>query len=776
MMRRPQTRGVTRVSIYPQPSSGAPAALGRTSDVPRRMLPTVVASALLLVGVLALAGTVATAVAAGAASTIATGLADRDAQPTDQLIVRFAAGTPNGLDALSTIAGEPVRPLRQVGDGAWVLKLPGRHTKAAVEALAARWRARPGVVLAEPDAMSQPTFVPNDPSFPSQWDDAAPTSGSYGANLPGAWDITTGSTNVVVAVLDTGKLDHVDLAGRFLPGYDMISGATVANDGGGRDSDPSDPGDWVTSADSASGTLAGCAVHNSTWHGTHVAGTIGAASNNGIGVAGINHVSKILPVRVLGKCGGYNSDIADGIRWAAGLSVAGVPANPNPAKVINMSLGGSGACSATYQSAISAAVAAGTVVVVAAGNSNADAVNFEPADCVGVVAVAATNPAGSRSYYSNYGTTVKIAAPGGEMNVATANGVLSTLNTGTTVPAADSYAYYQGTSMASPHVAGIASLLFSVNPTLTPAQVLALLQSTVTAFPAGSTCTVALCGSGIVNAAAAVAATVPTTPPMVTSLTPTVGTTGGGTTVTIAGSGFTGTTSVRFGPTAATSFVVVNDTKITAVSPARTAGLVTVFVQNTGGTNASLSSAWFSFVAPPTSAPTVTSLTPNIGTVAGGTPVTIKGTGFLTATSVRFGPTAQATFTVVNDTTINAISPPYPAALVNVWITNPIGTNPSLASSWYSFRLLTGPAPTVTAISPASGTAAGGQMITILGTGFTGANQVRFATTGATSFVVVDATTITAVTPARPVGLVNVFVTTQNGTNPNLSSSWYRFS
>ena len=207
----------------------------------------------------------------------------------------------------------------------------------------------------------------------------APSSGNYGIDLPGARDITPRlAAAITIGVIDTGYRPHVDLAGRFVAGYDFIGDPLVANDGDGRDSDPLDPGDWITSAENASGYFAGCGVSNSSWHGTHVSGTIGAVANNGIGVAGINQVSKIQPLRVLGKCGGYTSDIADAIRWAAGLTVTGVPANPTPDRVVNISLGGSGACGSTFQNAINAAVAAGTVVVVAAGNSNANAANFTP--------------------------------------------------------------------------------------------------------------------------------------------------------------------------------------------------------------------------------------------------------------------------------------------------------------------------------------------------------------------------------------------------------------
>jgi len=319
----------------------------------------------------------------------------------------------------------------------------------------------------------------------------------------------------VVAVIDTGIRPHLDLVGRTVAGYDFISNVSIANDGDGRDADPSDPGDWVLAGECGTGST----VRNSSWHGTHVAGTIGALSNNGLGVTGVNWNSRILPVRVLGKCGGLTSDIVDGARWAAGLAVTGVPANANPAKVLNLSLGGSGTCSTTYQTAIDVIVAAGSVFVVAAGNSAVNASGAQPANCKGVITVAANNRGGDLASYSNFSTTlVKISAPGGETSTQ-ANGVLSTLNSGTTTPAADSYVYYQGTSMAAPHVAGIASLMLSANASLTPTQVLAIIQNTARPFAVGTLCALYNdCGAGIINAAAAVAAaatgdiTAPTVP------------------------------------------------------------------------------------------------------------------------------------------------------------------------------------------------------------------------------------------------------------------------
>ena len=324
--------------------------------------------------------------------------------PTDQIIVKYKipasmVGTTGPASALamqrlSDAAGVPLTYVREMSGDAYVLGLPSRMPLAEVQAMADRMSALPEVEYAEPDAIMQHTLTPNDPRYTDQWHYFAPGAGHYGINAPAAWDITTGSSSIVVAVIDTGITNHADLAGRSVPGlgYDFITSVSSANDGNGRDSDPSDPGDWVA----ANECFAGSAARNSSWHGTHVAGTIGAASNNGIGVAGINWSSKILSVRVLGKCGGTTSDIADGMRWSAGLPVPGVPANANPAKVLNLSLGGSGACDATYQNAINDILAAGSTIVISAGNSNANASGFRPANCNGVITVAATNRNGSQ--------------------------------------------------------------------------------------------------------------------------------------------------------------------------------------------------------------------------------------------------------------------------------------------------------------------------------------------------------------------------------------------
>ena len=466
--------------------------------------------------------------------------------PTDRIIVKLRDQKvsramklePSQVSSLSISAGVPLTHFRAMSGDAQVLKLPKRIPLAEVEAIARQLSADPQVEYAEPDRIMRPLIFPNDPQYGSQWhyhSSVAQTpyaAVAGGANLPGAWDIITGAASTVVAVIDTGLVPHADIdsnipdgTGRVVAGYDFISEDAAgiyytANDGNGRDSDPTDAGDWITAAedagtDSTGGFFAGCGVSNSSWHGTHVAGTIGALSNNSTGVAGINWAAKILPVRVLGKCGGYTSDIQDGVRWAAGLSVSGVPSNSNPAKVLNMSFGGSGTCSTSWQNTINAVVAAGAVVVVAAGNDNVDLAStpVSPAVCNNVISVAAVNRNGGRAYYSNYGSTVKIAAPGGAQSFSNdPNGVLSTLNTGTTIPIAspggDTYKYYQGTSMATPHVVGVVSLMLAANPGLTPAQVLTVLQSSARAFPTGtgSDCTDSTCGAGIINAAAAVAA------------------------------------------------------------------------------------------------------------------------------------------------------------------------------------------------------------------------------------------------------------------------------
>jgi serine protease len=420
---------------------------------------------------------------------------------TDRIIVKYRT-TPTSLNAQASQMrgtelpaarlGVAMSHVRTTALGSQVLKVNRRMSLGEAEQLARDIVASdPNVEYAEPDRILRRTLTPNDPRYNEQWHYFEATGG---INAPAAWDKSTG-TGVVTAVIDTGYRPHADLAANILPGYDFISDAFVANDGGGRDSDASDPGDWINVGECGPGDPS--SFEASSWHGTHVAGTIGARTNNSLGVAGVAFNARIVPARVLGKCGGFTSDIADAIIWTSGGTVNGVPNNANPAKVLNISLGGTGSCGSTTQNAINSARSRGASVIVAAGNSNANSSNFTPANCTGVVTVAATGRNGGKASYSNFGATVEVAAPGGSGG---ANSVLSTLNSGTQGPVADNYAFYNGTSMATPHVVGVVALMLSANSALTPDQVTQILQSTARAFPA----TCSQCGSGIVNANAAV--------------------------------------------------------------------------------------------------------------------------------------------------------------------------------------------------------------------------------------------------------------------------------
>ena len=424
----------------------------------------------------------------------------QSADTHDRFIVKYRDGSAERADvaraasgfcraAAAGVGGKAFKlaHLRRMTQGADVVKANRKLDRAEAQSLMLQLAADPNVEYVEVDQLMKAVMTPNDTYYSSEQWHYYNATGGIKANE--AWDVTSG-TGSVVAVIDTGITSHTDLNANVLPGYDFISDAAMARDGNGRDSNPNDQGDWYAANECGSGVPAS----NSSWHGTHVAGTVAAVTNNAKGVAGVAYGARIVPVRVLGKCGGYTSDIADGIIWASGGTVTGVPANANPAEVINMSLGGSGTCSATYQNAINGAVGRGTVVVVAAGNSNVNVSGSVPANCLNVVAVASTTSTGQRSSFSNYGTGIDLAAPGSDIH--------STLNAGTTVPGAESYASYNGTSMAAPHVAGVAALVQARATTpKTPAQMESLLKSTARAFPVTPTQTI---GAGILNAKAAV--------------------------------------------------------------------------------------------------------------------------------------------------------------------------------------------------------------------------------------------------------------------------------
>ncbi len=430
----------------------------------------------------------------------------------------------------------------------------------------------PSVSKVEPNKRVHAFFVPNDTRYSEQWD---MFNAVGGMNVQSAWDVATGS-GVVVAVIDTGIAPHSDLAGQTVAGYDFISSSATARDGNGRDSNPNDEGDWFATNE--------CGVpysSGSSWHGTHVAGTVAAIANNNKGVAGVAFNAKVQPVRVLGKCGGSIADIADAIIWSSGGTVSGVPANATPAKVINLSLGGQGACSSTEQNAINSARSRGTVLAIAAGNDNANVSGFDPGNCNGVISIAATTKAGSRASYSNYGALIDVSAPGGDGSGG-AGDILSTLNSGTSTQSTESYAFYAGTSMASPHVAGLAALMLSKNPALTPDQIETLIKNNAKPLP--GTCSGG-CGTGIIDAAKTLTA---------------VGGGGGGNVAPVANFGvttsgltasFTDTSTDSDGSIASRSWNFGDSTTSTAANPSKTysaAGTYTVTLtvtDNGGATN-----------------------------------------------------------------------------------------------------------------------------------------------------------------------------------------------
>ncbi|MFM9917068.1 MAG: S8 family peptidase [Rhizobacter sp.] len=494
-------------------------------------------------------------------------------EPVARVIVKFKAGADSTL-ASATAAeqlsarvqgvvhrlGVPTRAGIGIADRTQLLTATGLSSLQ----LAARLAQDSAVEYAVPDELRHRAAAPNDPRYASglgapgpavgQWYLRAPAGAvKSSVDIEGAWStVTAASGTVVVAVLDTGiRYDHPDLkrvadGGNLLEGYDFVTNSFIDNDATpGRDGDPSDPGDWVSAADVASvANTVGCRtsdIEDSSWHGTETAGLIGALTNNALGMAGLtgpNRVLRILPVRVLGKCGGFDSDIIAAMRWAAGLSVPGVPANPTPARVINLSLGGTGACSAAYQDAVREINQAGVVVVAAAGNTSGHAVNT-PANCAGVIGVGGLRHTGSKVGFSDLGPEIAISAPGGNCVNLTGDclyPLLTTSNAGVTTPVPSSEVYTDasnptiGTSFSAPLVAGTAGLMLVAQPGLKPDDVRSLLRRSSRPFPTSGDvpgvpvceapktdgagvpidqlecyCTTSTCGAGMLDASAAVA-------------------------------------------------------------------------------------------------------------------------------------------------------------------------------------------------------------------------------------------------------------------------------
>lgn len=510
---------------------------------------------------------------------LATAAAAEPAAGTARVIVKWRdRGTPGALESaatperISNLALRSGRTLARgwnIGGSLSVLQLGQRQSGANLAATLAALRADPDIELAVADERVRAhAYSPNDPLYATgQWYLQDVQVGATRANH--AWDISRGGANpdastVVVAVLDSGvRMDHPDLAGKLLPGWDFVSTADVGNDGDGWDNDPSDPGDFLTADDLARPPFAGAQCGggpgldqpvDSTWHGTRVAGLIGAASDNAVGVTGAAFHVRVLPVRVLGRCGGYVSDVIAGMYWAAGMAPPPPvmqtplpPVNLTPARVLNMSLGSERPCtdatSEVYRVAVRQITAQGVLIVASAGNSGG-AVGT-PASCPGVLAVAGIRHAGTKVGYSSLGPEVSISAPAGNcVNLLASQPCLFALNTITNLglgfPGENGYSTplvqpTTGTSFSAPLVAGTAALMLSVNPALTPPMLIDLIRGSARPFPTVSDsnpqppacllpdvaplqdreciCTTQVCGAGMLDAGAAVLAAQLSEPP-----------------------------------------------------------------------------------------------------------------------------------------------------------------------------------------------------------------------------------------------------------------------
>ncbi|AEQ07162.2 S8 family serine peptidase [Corynebacterium pseudotuberculosis 258] len=399
--------------------------------------------------------------------------------------------------------------VRQMFDGSYVVELDPPVPAERIPSLRGALESKAEIAYADIDRVQYSASLaePNDEHYKFQWH----LFDQFGANVDKAWATGADGAETVIAVVDSGITRHADLNSKVLPGYDMISDPKISQDHDGRDNDPTDMGDWTYQGACGRNSRA----TNSSWHGTHVAGIAAAVTDNHEGVAGVAPNAKILPVRALGRCGGYTSDIADAIVWASGEEVPGVPRNDNPADVINLSLGGQSRCMLIYQNAIDRALSRGATIAVAAGNEDQSTENVQPASCSGVITVGATGPEGHRAVYSNFGRNVVIGAPGGNMHPAFGNhnpggGILSTVNRGLRGAETSGYSYMEGTSMATPVVSGVIALMKAADPTISPEEIERILRDTArryTAEPgAGQRKTAHGMGAGLIDAHAAVCA------------------------------------------------------------------------------------------------------------------------------------------------------------------------------------------------------------------------------------------------------------------------------
>lgn len=504
-----------------------------------------------------IARTLACAVIGCAALAAAAAPADGEPRPANGLIVKLkdapaheraqalgAARVPDGgaaprLQRVLAAVGITRYRAQPVGRAAQRLDFGRVLDGAEAARIAAQLRADPQVEWVVPNEREQRLqSAPNDPYFAQQWWLADPGGSNSNAladrlrgvpGFEGAWAREAGRASAVVAILDTGVTPHPDLAGHVLPGYDFVSTLEYANDGDGRDADPSDPGDWVSAADRSAAPSAfdGCDVQDSSWHGTQIAGIVAAVTGNATGIAATSRDGRVLPVRVAGKCGAEVADIIDGMRWAAGLAVATegggfLPRNPNPARIVSISFGSSAACNAAYQATIDELAGHGVVVVAAAGNAHA--APMRPANCSGVIGVAALNRDGFKATYSNFGAGLVVATVGGDPRDEGAwgpllgdDGIVTLDNAGRTAAGAGGYARVFGSSYSAPIVAGAIGLMLSANPALSRAQIFDGLRRSarphVTSSAIGACsadnpgrciCTAQTCGAGILDVAEAV--------------------------------------------------------------------------------------------------------------------------------------------------------------------------------------------------------------------------------------------------------------------------------
>jgi serine protease len=468
--------------------------------------------------------------------------------PTDRVIIKWRATAElavagevaqDRVARLAAATGVRATAMRRIAPRLELLRLEQPLSGAALEQALAGLTADPAVEYAVPDERRWPHVIPSDALFSGQWYLQAAQAAATRTST--AWDTTTGSTGTVVAILDTGvRFEHPDLgraeqAGKLLPGYDFVAAnagsVAIANDGDGRDPDPSDPGDWIDAADVQDPEFAGCEQTGSSWHGTRVAGIVGARTDNGIGIAGESWNAWILPLRVLGKCGGFDSDILSAMRWAAGFAVSGTPSNPYPAEIINLSLGSASSCPQSYIDVVGELATRGVLVVASSGNDGS--VVNAPANCPGVLAVSAVRHIGTKVGFSSLGPLVGISAPGGNcvnLGPPCLFSIDTAVDAGLTGPAGSTYTnqvdFNVGTSFSAPMVASAAALMHAVNARLGPALLTARLKSAAAPFPvptmppAGGTChvptgpndvqldectcTTLTCGAGMLDASAAV--------------------------------------------------------------------------------------------------------------------------------------------------------------------------------------------------------------------------------------------------------------------------------